>query len=221
MFYGCCDFSAFPEEFLFDPVWKILFFPQDRKRCTICRKRHFENVFRSDSFGKARCSVLIWMCCVFASVRLSPTRLALHHHHQCGYSMCIIETSSCEELRGCGQKSFFYLNTIYFAERERHTELKLCVDRTGSIPTACLCISSMCWNGKYAIDLCALVLYCNISNEWQNKRGTVRVTLAEKCSTRRTVNFVQSIGISLFIISAPHVYFSFIKEFKALTYIWN
>lgn len=32
----------------------------------------------------------------------------------------------------------------------------------------------MCWNGKYAIDLCALELYSNTSNEWQNKRGTVR-----------------------------------------------
>lgn len=74
----------------------------------------------------------------------------------------------------CCEKKLFCLKTIYFAAGKRHTDLKLCVDRTGSIPTARLYISSMCWNGKNAIDLCALVLYSNISNEQQNKRGTVR-----------------------------------------------
>lgn len=71
-------------------------------------------------------------------------------------------------------KAFPFKQHLFVRQKKRHTKLKLCVDRPGSMPTVPLCISSMCWNGKYAIDLCALLLYCNISNEWQNKRGTVR-----------------------------------------------
>lgn len=94
--------------------------------------------------------------------------------------MCNTETSSYKRVSTLWKiKKTFHLKTIYFEAGKRHTDLKLCVDRTGSIPTACPYISSMCWNGKYAIDLCALVLYSNISNEWQNKRGTVCYTRGE------------------------------------------
>lgn len=109
------------------------FFSQDHKRCRICRKRHFKvmkNVFRLDSCGKAKCSVLIWMCCVFASVGLSPTRLALHHHRQCGYSMCIIEMSSREELRDCEQtaekKAFLFKHNLFCKKRKTHRAKTLC-----------------------------------------------------------------------------------------------
>ncbi len=137
----------------------------------------WQNVFKFDSCEWARCSVLIMMCCVYASVPPSPSHLALHHHQQCSYSMCNTEMSASSYkgvwYREHAVKKAFYLKTIYSAAGKRHTDLKLCVDRPRSIPTACPYISSMCWNGKYAIDLCALVLYSNISNEWQNKRGTV------------------------------------------------
>lgn len=59
-------------------------------------------------------------------------------------------------------------------KRRRHTDVKVCVDRTGSIPTVRRYINPTCWNGKYVIDRRALVLYSNISNEWRNKRGSVQ-----------------------------------------------
>ena len=47
------------------------------------------------------------------------------------------------------------------------------------------------------------------------------VTLEERCSTKRTVNFMQSIGISLFIILSPDVYLSFIEEFYIWKWFWD
>lgn len=80
-------------------------------------------------------------------------------------------------------------------------------------------ISSMCWNGKYAIDLCALVLYSNISSERRNKRGPV-------CHARGATqynedsNFMQSVGFSLFIILGLNVYLCLVKELNSSRYIW-
>lgn len=47
------------------------------------------------------------------------------------------------------------------------------------------------------------------------------VTLEETGSTKRTVNFRPSAGVSLFMVLSLNVYLSFRKEFYPLKYIWE
>ena len=169
--YGCHDITAVPEQFYLSPYCDFL--PvvikcwQCARECIVKRR----NISRSDSYEWAKCSGLKLMSWVSATAT----------HPLCLTTLWALKPLSCSvEMSAPCYKATRNCCEKFFSEARRHTELKLCVDRTGSIPTVCLNINSTCWNGKYAIDLCALELYSNISIEWQNKRGTV-------CHTRGDV----------------------------------